>query len=65
MDDFINADEAAKILRVSKKQLAHARMRADGCRFYKPSRRVVLYKRSEVLDFIEKSARMGTHEAAQ
>lgn len=59
--DFIDPDTASDIAGLSVAALAQLRYRGDGPRFYKPTARTVRYKRSEVIAWIEGSARTSTN----
>lgn len=59
--DFISQDEVSEITGLSRAALAQLRYRGNsGLRYYKPTERTVLYKRSEVIAWIESSARTQT-----
>jgi predicted DNA-binding transcriptional regulator AlpA len=56
MGDFILPAEVSELTGLSLGALAQLRYTRKGPRFYKPTARVVLYKRSEVIAWIESSA---------
>ncbi len=58
--EFIQPAEAAELTGISIAALAQLRHRGQGPRFYKPTARAVLYKRSEVLAWVEASVRTKT-----
>jgi hypothetical protein len=58
--DFIQPAEVGEITGLSIAALAQLRYQGRGPRFYKPTPRTVLYKRSEVLDWVEASAQTRT-----
>lgn len=56
MGDFILPTEVSELTGLSLGALAQLRYTRRGPRFYKPTAKVVLYKRSEVIAWIEASA---------
>lgn len=55
-DVWINEDQAKKILGVQSSQMY--RLRSKGLiRYSKPSRKVLLYDKSSILEYIEKNAK--------
>jgi len=60
-DEFIKPSQASEITGMSEGALAQLRYCGKGPRFFKPTRRTVLYRRSEVVAWIEASAQTGTH----
>ncbi|MEQ1730308.1 MAG: hypothetical protein ABL982_18230 [Vicinamibacterales bacterium] len=62
--EFIQPSEVSDITGLSVGALAQLRYQGTGPRFYKPTPRTVLYKRSEVVAWIEESARTSTGRAA-
>ena len=58
--DFIQPADIEKITGLSIAALAQLRYQGRGPRFYKPTPRTVLYKRSEVIDWVEASAQTRT-----
>ena len=63
-EDFIQPQSVSEITGLSVAALAQLRYQGTGPRFYKPTPRTVLYKRSEVVAWIEESARTSTGRAA-
>lgn len=62
MDEpYITIDEAAELMHASVSTLAGLRYRGKGPAWYRPTPRSVLYKRSEVLAWIEASAQTITN----
>jgi predicted DNA-binding transcriptional regulator AlpA len=59
-EDFISPEQASLITGLSTPALAQLRYKGTGPRFYKPTQRTVLYKRSEVVAWIEASATTRT-----
>lgn len=66
MDEFITDAQVSEMTQgaVSTGNLAQRRFRGLPPAFYKPSPKVVLYKRSEVLEWLEGSRRTTTPEVA-
>lgn len=62
--DFISPEEVAEITGMKVAALAQLRFTGKGPRFYKPTPRRVLYKRSEVLAWIEGTAHLRTDQPA-
>ena len=60
-DEFIIPSAAGEITGLSTAALAQLRYHGTGPKFYKPTPRTVLYKRSEVIEWIEASAQTRTH----
>ena len=58
--DFINPAEVTELTGLSIAALAQLRHRGQGPRFYKPTPRTVLYKREEVIAWLEASAQTAT-----
>jgi predicted DNA-binding transcriptional regulator AlpA len=58
--DFIQPAQVEEITGLTIAALAQLRYQGRGPRFYKPTPRTVLYKRSEVIDWVEASAQTGT-----
>jgi predicted DNA-binding transcriptional regulator AlpA len=58
--DFIQPAEVGEITGLSIAALAQLRYQGRGPRFYEPTPRTVLYKRSEVIDWVEASAQTRT-----
>ncbi len=55
-EEYIHAEEVKQITGLTVAALSQLRYRGIGPRFYKPTPRTVLYKRSEVIAWIEASA---------
>jgi predicted DNA-binding transcriptional regulator AlpA len=61
MEKYLSPDQvAAQIPGLSKTQLAQLRFTGKGPRYRKPTPKTVLYLESEVIDWIEGTARYGT-----
>jgi predicted DNA-binding transcriptional regulator AlpA len=58
--EFIHPAEVTEITGLSIAALAQLRYQGRGPRFYKPTPRTVLYKRSEVVAWVEESAQTST-----
>lgn len=58
--EFIQPSEVVDLTGLSLAALAQLRYHGNGPRFYKPTPRTVLYKREEVLAWIEASAQIRT-----
>jgi hypothetical protein len=54
--EFIQPADVKEMTGLSIASLAHLRYEGGGPRFYKPTPRSVLYKRSEVIEWLEASA---------
>ena len=63
-DEFIKPVQASEITGMSEGALAQLRYCGKGPRFFKPTRRTVLYRRSEVVAWVEASAQSSTHLTA-
>ncbi|CAN5449703.1 hypothetical protein BH10ACT6_BH10ACT6_13190 [soil metagenome] len=63
-DEFVPPATVQEITGVSIAALAQLRHRGQGPRYYKPTSRIVLYKRAEVVAWIEASARTEQKEFA-
>lgn len=62
-DPFMNIEETLKLIPgVSKGHLAQLRYTGKGPKFYKPTPRTVLYRKSDILSWLETSARLSTAE---
>lgn len=59
-EEFIHATDVSELTGLSVGALAQLRYLGTGPRFYKPTPRVVLYKRAEVVAWVEASARTRT-----
>lgn len=55
-EEYIHAEEVKEMTGLTVAALSQLRYRGIGPRFYKPTPRTVLYKRSEVIAWIEASA---------
>lgn len=65
MDEaFLQPEDVSRLTGVSVAALAQLRHRGSGPKYYKPTPRKVIYKQSEVLAWIEGSARTGTTSTA-
>lgn len=62
-DDFIQPAAVSEMTGMSTGALAQLRYAGTGPRFYKPTPKTVLYKRSEVIAWVEASARQRTTSA--
>lgn len=63
MPEYLSPDDVvAMIPGMTKQNLAQLRFTGKGPRFYKPSSKVVLYERAEVIAWVEGSARWSTSE---
>ena len=64
--DFITVDEVCELVPgMTKGRLSQMRNAGDrGLKFYKPTPRTVLYRRSEVIAWVLASVRHGTAESA-
>ena len=58
--EFIQPTDVAELTGLSIAALAQLRHRGQGPRYYKPTPRTVLYKRAEVLAWLEASAQTKT-----
>jgi hypothetical protein len=63
-DDFILPASVGEFTGLSLGALAQLRYQGKGPRFYKPTARTVLYKRSEVIAWVEASAQDQTESNA-
>jgi predicted DNA-binding transcriptional regulator AlpA len=61
--EFIQPAEVTEITGLSIAALAQLRYQGRGPRFYKPTPRTVLYKRAEVVAWVEDSAQTSTNRA--
>jgi predicted DNA-binding transcriptional regulator AlpA len=61
-DEWIAIPQAADLMHMTKPALAQLRYRGVGPRFYRLSRTTILYKRSEVLAWMESRACMRTDD---
>ena len=58
--DFIPPIEVSEITGLSLNSLAQLRSHGTGPLYYKPTAKTILYRRSEVIAWIEESARIST-----
>jgi hypothetical protein len=63
-DFLLTQREYANLRRCSERTIERERVSGTGCRFIKIGR-AVRYKRADVLDFIERHARLSTSEAPE
>jgi hypothetical protein len=63
-DEFVPPTIVTEITGISTAALAQLRHRGQGPCYYKPTARIVLYKRSEVLAWVEASVRKNIKEFA-
>jgi len=63
-EEFVLPIVAAELTGLTVGGLAQLRYNGRGPRFYKPTPKKVLYKRSEIIAWIEASAHVQTGEAA-
>ena len=65
MDEpFIGAKEAGEIVGLSPAALAQMRYSGEGPRYYRPTPRTVLYRRSDMFAWVEASAQVSNDEVA-
>ena len=57
---YISSDQVAELTGISKGSLAQLRFTGKGPRYRKPTPKTVLYVESEVIEWIESTARYGT-----
>jgi predicted DNA-binding transcriptional regulator AlpA len=62
-NDFIQPTEVESITGLTVTALAQLRYQGRGPRFYKPTPKTVLYKRSEVVAWVEASVQTSTPRA--
>jgi len=60
--ELLTPREAASFLRLSESCLAKARMRGDGPKYRKLSRRAVRYLKADLLDWLRACAKTSTSE---
>lgn len=60
--EFVRPAEAAEIVKLSTSTLAKMRIRGDGPRYTKSGPKVVLYKVSDLLDWLGSRSRRSTSE---
>ncbi|MGO4594837.1 helix-turn-helix transcriptional regulator [Leifsonia sp. LS-T14] len=58
--EFIRPTEVAEITGLSVAALAQLRYKGKGPRYYKPTPHSVIYKRAEVIAWLESSVQTGT-----
>ena len=63
-EEFIQPVTVSEITGLSIAALAQLRYHGRGPRFYKPTPRTVLYRRSEVMEWVEQSAQTVTRSVA-
>jgi len=63
-EDFIQPVTVSEITGLTVAALAQLRYQGTGPRFYKPTPRTVLYRRSEVIAWVEASAQSRTGSPA-
>jgi predicted DNA-binding transcriptional regulator AlpA len=61
--EFVQPAEVTEITGLSIAALAQLRYQGRGPRFYKPTPRTVLYKRAEVIAWVEDSAQTSTNRS--
>ncbi|NUU08625.1 hypothetical protein [Leifsonia sp. C5G2] len=54
--EYIQPEDVAELTGMSLKALGYLRWHGGGPKFYKPTPRTILYKRTEVLAWLEASA---------
>jgi len=59
-NEYLTAEEVVGLTCVSKAALAQRRYKGLPPKFYKPTAKTVLYKKSEVLDWVERSVALDT-----
>ena len=65
MEKYLTPDQVVDLLPgLSKGQLAQLRFTGNGPRYRKPTPKTVIYVESEVIEWIEATARMGTASGA-
>ena len=55
-DEWLTLPQAATLMRMTKAALAQLRYRGVGPQFYRLSRKTILYKRPEVVEWMESRA---------
>jgi len=62
---YLTPDQVCQLVPgMTKNNLSQLRFKGTGPRYYKPTPRVVLYSESDVIAWVENSARTGTAEGA-
>jgi hypothetical protein len=64
LEGFIQPSEVSAITGVPIAVLARLRYDGRGPRYYKPTARIVLYKRDDVIEWLESSVQTGARVAA-
>ena len=64
LDELLKQHDYAKIRKCSERTIERERASGAGCRFVKIGR-AVRYRRSDILDFLERHTRQSTSEPAQ
>ncbi|TAJ48871.1 MAG: hypothetical protein EPO52_05735 [Herbiconiux sp.] len=61
MEKYLSPQEVCDLIPgMTKSNLAHLRYVGSGPRYRKPTARTVLYRESDVIDWVEATARQGT-----
>lgn len=61
--EYLTPEQVCEIVPgMTKSNLAQLRFKGQGPTFYKPSPRLVIYKKDAVIEWIESTARTGTAE---
>jgi predicted DNA-binding transcriptional regulator AlpA len=61
-DEWLTLPQAAELMRMTKATIAQMRYRGNGPKFYRLSAKTILYKRSEVLSWMESRAYTRTDD---
>ena len=65
VEPFISIEQALQLMPgMTRQHLAQLRYTGDGPKFYKPTGRMVFYKESDIIAWLEASVRTSTVEAA-
>jgi hypothetical protein len=64
LEELLTGQEYARMRRCSVRTIERERSTGEGCRYIKLGR-AVRYKRRDVLDFVDRNARLSTSESAQ
>ena len=64
-EDFVTPAVVAEITGLSQRTLAGLRYQGGGPRFYKPTKKIVLYRRSEVITWVEASVQFRSVAPSQ
>jgi len=62
-DEWLTLPQAATLMRMTRAAIAQLRYRGIGPTFYRLSAKTILYKRSEVIEWMESSACTRTDDA--